>query len=343
LTDATVTAKATVLVVDDEPHIRQACCDALRRAGHEVVVAEDGRSAWQAMDSLVFDAAVLDIVLPDTSGLKLLEAMRARNPNAVVVLITGFASLDTAMEAVRLGAYEYLRKPFAAGDLVRIVDRGLESTRLRDRNARLIGELRRANLELLQQQHSLRESMRLAQDELTAFVELGRRLQEGGDLTSALHSVMEAGMRLTHAQAVAVYKACAWPPALRGLATIGLASADVLHAELNLGEGLIGTVAARREAHIENEVLADLAADDRHLAYLGVQSALACPLLWENELQGVIAFFDPQQGRFGEESLGLVGVLALQAARIVAAMELPPQDCARRRDGDDFVDLAELL
>jgi len=338
-----VVDRATVLVVDDEPHIRLACSEALRKAGHEVVVAEDGRSAEQAISSRVFDGAVLDIVLPDSSGLKLLESVRAHNPNAVVVLITGFASLDTAMEAVRLGAYEYLRKPFAAGDLVRILDRGLESTRLRDRNARLLGELRQANLELLQQQARLRERVRLAGDELTAFVELGRRLNEGQDLAGALRCVMEAGMHLTRARAVAAYKAQSWPRRLRGLATVGLASGDVLRAELRPGEGLIGGVLADGVARIENDVLAGLAADDHHLAYLGVQSVLACPLSWEGELQGVMAFFDHQGGGFSTHALNLVGVLAVQAARIVAAMDLPDLSPTPGPDGDDFVDLADLL
>ena len=214
--------RVKVLVVDDEPYIREICGQALERAGHATALAEDGREARHELGSTRFDAAILDINLPDTDGLTLLQEVKQHNPDAVVVLITGFASLETAMEAVRLGAYEYVRKPFGAVDLVHVIERGLESQRLKGRNDELLDELKAANESLLAQQEQMREQARIASDDLTAFVDLGRRLSETSALPATLESIMRAGMQVTHAQAAAAYRADHDPACLRGVMAIGL-------------------------------------------------------------------------------------------------------------------------
>ncbi len=334
--------KGTVLVVDDEPQIRTVCQQALEKSGFEVTSAPDGDSALRELEPARFDAAVLDIVLPDTDGVALLRAIRDRDAEIVVVLITGFASLDSAMEAVRLGAYEYVRKPFRAWDLVRIVERGIEERRLRGRNDELLAELRHANDELIRQQDRLRERTRLATDDLTAFVELGQRLSEGGGLTDTLHSILEAGAQVTRARAAAAYGVEGDPPVLRGLVGLGLPPHEVTAARPALDEGLLGRVALRRVAHIENDVLAGAIADDDYLGFLGVQSVLATPLIWDDEVHGVMAFFDHEEGGFSEASMNLVRVLAGQAARVVSAMaDQPDPDIEPPSTG--FVDLDDLL
>lgn len=334
--------KGTVLIVDDEPQIRAVCAQALEQAGYAVVVAEDGESALRELGSCRFDAAVLDIVLPDTDGVELLRAIRERDREVVVVLVTGFASLDTAMEAVRLGAYEYVRKPFRAAELLRIVERGIEGRRLRGRNDELLAELRRANEELIRQQEQLRERMRVATEDLTAFVELGQRLSGGGTLAETLQSILEAGARLTRARAGAAYALRGDPPRLHGILGVGLPAHEVTGARVALDEGVLGRVAARRVAHVENDVLAGAVADDDYLGFVGVQSVLAAPLISDDQVHGVMAFFDHAEGQFSEDSMNLVRVLAGQAARVVAAMAQgggaesgPPST--------GFVDLADLL
>lgn len=330
-----------VLVVDDEPQIRAICCQALERAGYQVATAADGVEALRALTRTAFDAAVLDIVLPDTSGLELLRAIRERHPGTVVVLITGFASLDSAMEAVRLGAYEYLRKPFRASDLARIVARGIEGRRLRGRNDELLAELRRANEELLARQHQLREHARLETGDLAAFVELGRRLSAATGLAETLQHILAAGIAVTRAKAAAIYRIDPTQGALRGVAAIGLPVREVAEARIAPDEGLLGRAAARGLALIENRVLGAEAVGDRYLSFLGVESALVMPLAWDDEVCGVMALFDQQDGAFAEQSMNLVRVLAGQAARVVAA--LPAHTVAEEPSPSEFVDLADLL
>lgn len=334
----------SVLVVDDEPYIREVCGRALERAGHSVALAEDGQGARAELARTTFAAAILDINLPDTDGIQLLQEVKQHNPDAVVVLITGFATLETAMDAVRLGAYEYVRKPFGAADLVRIVERGLESQQLKGRNDELLRELQGANEDLVAGQAQMRERVRVATEDLTAFVELGKRLSETSELSETLRSIMRAGLQVTHARAAAVYQAQDDPPALRGVMALGLAERDVAGVELPRDAGMLGLVATERTDRIENDVLSRSIADDEHLGFLGVQSVLASPLTWSGTVHGVLALFDQQDGGFAEKSLDLVRVLSAQAARVVAAMrEQAPDEEPPPRDDDSFVDLAELL
>lgn len=337
------TGQASILVVDDEPYIREVCGGALERFGYAVTLAQNGRNARREMDRRHFDAAILDINLPDTDGLQLLQEVKQHNPDTTVVLITGFASLETAMEAVRLGAYEYVRKPFGAADLVRIIERGLESQRLKGRNDELLARLQAANDELLARQEQMRERERLASDDLTAFVELGRRLSETSDLPATLHAIMRAGLQITRAEAAAAYRIERDPHQLRGIMAIGLADRDIIGIELPAREGLLGSACTTGEAQIENDVLDEAIAHDDHLGFLGVQSVLASPLRWDQTVHGVLAFFNHPDGGFPAESLDLVRVLSAQAARVVTAMREHSEKSTRPAPTDGFVDLADLL
>jgi DNA-binding NtrC family response regulator len=136
-----------VLVVDDERDMRELLSDFFRAKSFAVASAADGRGAIAEIERAPsrFGLILTDLKLPGADGLEVLAQARRVNPSAAVVIITGFASLDSAIQAVRLGAYDYLTKPFALGQLElllkRVVDRhALESenrhlARLADRRA----------------------------------------------------------------------------------------------------------------------------------------------------------------------------------------------------------------
>lgn len=102
---------ARILVVDDEPALRRGVARMLTEQGHAVVEAEDGAAALRALDAGTFDAVLSDIAMPKLSGVDLLKAIRERDLDVPVVLITGAPSVETAAKAVEYGALDYLRKP----------------------------------------------------------------------------------------------------------------------------------------------------------------------------------------------------------------------------------------
>ena len=122
--------RATILVVDDEPLIRWTLSERLGQEGHAVVEAETAKAALARFGPDV-DLVMLDYKLPDSDGLQVLKTMKARDPDVPVILLTAFSSVETAVEAMKQGAYHYANKPFNLEELSLVVQKALETTRLR--------------------------------------------------------------------------------------------------------------------------------------------------------------------------------------------------------------------
>lgn len=128
-----------VLIVDDDPDILELLSEYFAHRGLKVAAASDGRAAVSAIerDPARYGLVVTDLQLPGVDGLGVLEAARAANPSAYVVIITGYASLDSAIQAVRLGAYDYLTKPFSLGQIDVVLRRIADFSALQAENQRL--------------------------------------------------------------------------------------------------------------------------------------------------------------------------------------------------------------
>jgi two-component system response regulator HydG len=132
-----------VLVVDDEPVLLKALEALLGKKGYDVVALDSPIAATQRLAAEDFDVALLDVKMPDLSGLELLTAVKHRRPEIEVIMMTGHATVETALQAVKAGAYDYLTKPFDDVELVaRAVAKAAERKRLFDRNRELESALR---------------------------------------------------------------------------------------------------------------------------------------------------------------------------------------------------------
>ncbi len=122
--------KPHILVVDDEPGVRQLCCDVLRRSGYTAESAADAGAALRRLEtglgSAVVDLVLTDIKMKPISGLEFLAAVRDLSPSQRVILMTGYPTLDTAVEGMRLGALNYVTKPFTPSELRAAVATALE-------------------------------------------------------------------------------------------------------------------------------------------------------------------------------------------------------------------------
>jgi len=145
---------AHVLVVDDEGAIRYSVSKTLQRIGYEVDESSSGEDALEMMGKREYDVILTDIRMPGLTGVDLLKRIKDIAPDAIVILMTGYASLGTAVESLRLGAHDYLIKPSSSQDIRQSVSRGVERARnLRRRRALLdairsnVFELTRADVE----------------------------------------------------------------------------------------------------------------------------------------------------------------------------------------------------
>jgi len=123
--------EARILVVDDEMGMREGCRRALVPGGYRVDLAADIAQARELITAASYDLFLLDVMLPDGSGLALLDAILGQDPDAICIIITGFGSVEMAVDAVRRGAYNFLSKPFTSDELLVAVEQGLERHRLK--------------------------------------------------------------------------------------------------------------------------------------------------------------------------------------------------------------------
>jgi DNA-binding response OmpR family regulator len=136
-----MTIPAKILIVDDEPGIRFFLEELLTNDGHQVTAVDSGKAASESLQADEFDLALLDLKLKDISGLQVLEMLRAHTPDTVVIVLTGHASLETAVEALRQGAHDYLFKPCKTIELRESIRRGLLKRQQKLRHRGLLQQL----------------------------------------------------------------------------------------------------------------------------------------------------------------------------------------------------------
>jgi len=130
-----------ILVVDDEKGMREFLAIMLRKEGYDVVTAEGGQKAVKIIKEDVFDLVITDIRMPRVDGVEVLRAVKEASPETVVIMITAYASAETAVEAMKQGAYDYITKPFKVDEIRLIVRNSLEKRRLRSENVMLRREV----------------------------------------------------------------------------------------------------------------------------------------------------------------------------------------------------------
>jgi len=118
--------KKHILIVDDELTIRELCKELLEEEGYNVTLAVDGQDALDKMDFDVFDLFLLDMAMPRIGGLELMKMIKQKQPLAVVVILTGFSSIEGAVKAVHAGAFQYLSKPINSEELFEVVKAGVQ-------------------------------------------------------------------------------------------------------------------------------------------------------------------------------------------------------------------------
>ncbi|HTK95511.1 MAG TPA: response regulator, partial [Terriglobales bacterium] len=219
-----VSSKPKILVVDDEPNVLVTMSAILRQEGYDVDEADGGALALAALQSKSYDLVLTDLNMPVVDGMAVLEAVQKQAPSTVTVVITGYASVHTALRALQLGAYEYLLKPTEIEDLKQAVRRSLERKRLSEIDtlyrvgrsiagatdaAAICSTVAGAVREVLHLQHAYvvvpgADGCEPRIAELLALPELRRELEAGNVITADTSSVLrQAGYALgLHAVAV---------------------------------------------------------------------------------------------------------------------------------------------
>lgn len=277
-----------ILVAEDEPGVRRMCLSALKLADYDPVGVANGEEAIERAAEEQFDLLVADIRLPGMDGLETCQAIRASDPHLGAVVITGFATLEAAIDALRLGVHEFVVKPFRPDELTAAVARALSKRRMEMENARLralipLYDLSRVFMSSVDLGTVPRHVVRIAREALGADTVSLMLLNEDGELT--IH------------------------------AAEGLPAEVVASTRHRMGEGIAGHVAAHREPVILH---GDLEDDPRFESSDGAEqlgSAISTPLIHKDKVVGVlnVAKFRGTPP-FTEGDVELLSVLGSQAA-----------------------------
>jgi len=135
--------QSNIIVIDDEEAMRDSCLQVLSKEGFSVETAKDGNEGLVKIKKELFDLVILDLKMPGPKGLDILKQIKEDDPETIVIVITGFASVESAVKAMKLGAYDFLPKPFTPDELRIIVNRALEKLGLMLENIYLRNEVQK--------------------------------------------------------------------------------------------------------------------------------------------------------------------------------------------------------
>jgi response regulator RpfG family c-di-GMP phosphodiesterase len=280
-----------VLVVDDEKFIRDIIADFLGMEGYIVRTAEDGSSAVSELERARYDMVISDLKMPRMGGLDLLKEVARSHPETLTVIMTGFGTVETAIDAMKRGAYDYILKPFKVEEVVHIVQRGLEKRRLSAENLRL-----REALSLYKVTEAIAASLSL--DEVVATLVDSALTEVRADLVSVFLDDGEGGLAQRYFRASTEFEE-------RDPEDSGLLDALAIRERLGSGLPLVEHGARARElfsAHPSRSVV----------------SLCAIPLKMRERFLGFIAVVSlTQSRRFDEGQRKLLSIIASRAAAAI--------------------------
>ncbi len=163
--------KPIVLIIDDEEFILDSCCQVFTKEGYRTETAKDGDAGLQKLKETKPDLVLVDLKMPRKSGIEVLEELRTIDPNCVAIVITGYATIESAVEAMKRGAYDFLPKPFTPDELRIIVRRGLERRQYIQETERLREEKTKMRENFVSMvSHELRSPLAAVQQNLMVII-----------------------------------------------------------------------------------------------------------------------------------------------------------------------------
>ena len=170
--------RMNILAVDDEEDVRDLYTTILSEEGHRVITASNGTEAVEKVRKEKPDLIILDLKMPGMDGTEVLKEIRDEIDGILVIIATAYPSLETSIEAIKVGVYDYLVKPFSPKDLRAVIKKATEKIRLVRENKQLLEELKEANKELREKIGQLEKFTKAAVGREEKMAELKERIEE---------------------------------------------------------------------------------------------------------------------------------------------------------------------
>lgn len=314
--------KQRILVVDDEEDLLNVFKDLFSQRGEDIDTARTGEEAIEKLRNGSYEVVISDISLPGINGLEVLRVAKRENPNACVIMITGFASASSAITALREGAYDYITKPFDLWEVSQIVDRGVEAHRLAAENKRLLQDLKSANVSLQSQEENLKEEVAKATRHLSTLYEIGMEVSSSLNLKRTLVLIVERAKQLMQARACILFLADEEGEEFAGEVGAGIEGEGFERMTIKLGEGIVGGVARAAKPVIRSNLEASGSEKNEPLLGVGAKEALVVPLIHKGCVIGTLAAIDKSGEGFIQSDQDLLMLFGSQAAIAISNAQL---------------------
>lgn len=293
-----------IIVIDDEKRMCNSLTALLSDDGYQVRAFQNSLEAATAIRKEKVDLVITDIKMPELDGLQILRVVKEVDEDIPVILMTGYASLDSAIEAVSKGAYDYLLKPVEFTYLELAVNRALEKRRSDLARLQLLEELKLSNL-ILHRRIS----------ELNALYEAGKSIGSAANLKELLRQIIALASSVTEAQVGSIMLLDEREQHLTIEAAIGLDRQIIDQTRLHVGESIAGYVAKTGDPLVVEDVENDERFKRINQEKYGAASLLCAPLVIKSKVIGVINLAKKQGGEiFTKNDLRLLTTFASQAA-----------------------------
>ncbi len=293
-----------IVVVDDERRMCESLSALLEGEGYQVESFQNSLEAAESIKQNKVDLVITDIKMPGQNGLELLKTVKSVDSDIPVILLTGYASLDTAMEAISYGAYDYLMKPVEFTQLDLAVKRALDKRRSDLARFSLLEELKISNLIL---------NRRIG--EINALYEAGKSIGSTSNLKDLLRQIVTLASNVTDAQVGSIMLLDERNKFLTIEAAIGLSKEIIEKTQLAIGESIAGSVALKGEPLIVENVEEHSQFKRVSKERYGSASLLCAPLKIKNKVIGVINMANKDgDENFTSNDLRMLTTFAAQAA-----------------------------
>ncbi|MFH1458845.1 MAG: response regulator [Candidatus Omnitrophota bacterium] len=286
--------KPRILVVDDEAIIRQLLERTLTKNGYLVETAEDGQVALDKFQKTPFNLIMTDLKMPKVEGLGILREIKKFNPHVEVIIITGFPTIESAVQAIKIGAFDFICKPFDIQQVLEVVSKCLEKQKF--------------------------QTHHIALNEVATFLKLNEIIVSSKDINAVIERILDGALEITKAKRGSLMILDEEKGELVIGAARGLDEEIVKNCRVKLGEGIAGSVAQNKEGIFTINAREYCQAQGGSGADYETNSFLSIPLIsssvyGQERVLGVINLSDKISGEnFTERESNILSVLAGQAA-----------------------------
>ena len=307
-----------ILVVDDDPIVCKSLEDIFKDEGYHTIITTTGCEALEKMRRESFNILIADLKLPDMSGIELITAARAIDPEILAIIITGYPSIETAVESIKTSAYDYIIKPLDPEEVVAAVKRGWEKQRLAIQNKQLLQRLRQLNQEL-----------KASEERYRTLYEAGKIVNQGMALDQILESLVDVisnvlGYDHCSIRLVDKERNVLVTKVVRGVGEEYLKLRDTVpigQHDYDLS-GL--TVKYGKPQYVWDLMSLDLPEEVKEniIKKYGLKSYLTIPLKTDHEVIGVFSIMTTEHYKFSEDEIKVFSAFANQASLAITRARL---------------------